>query len=195
MTKNIVIIQGHPDPKGGHFDHMLGDTYARAAESAGHTVSTIHVANLEFPILRSKEDWNSGPVMKDIEVAQSLIRDADHLVLVYPLWLGSMPALVKGFLEQVLRPGFALENSSEGGFPKGKLKGKSARIIVTMGMPAFFYRLFYGSHSLKSLERNILRFCGIKPVKSTVIGLVEGISGVKCRQIKKNIAKLAAAAR
>jgi len=55
----------------------------------------------------------------------------------------------------------------------GLLKGRSARIVVTMGMPAWFYRLFYRAHSLKSLERNILKFCGIAPVRETLIGSVE----------------------
>ncbi|WP_020405733.1 NAD(P)H-dependent oxidoreductase [Hahella ganghwensis] len=193
MPKKIVVIQGHPDPNGGHFDHMLGNTYVRAAEEAGHQVSLIQIAELDFPILRSKEDWNHGDLSEDVLKSQRLIGEAEHLVLIYPLWLGSMPALLKGFLEQVLRPGFALENGSKGGFPKGKLRGKSSRVIVTMGMPAFFYRLFYRSHSLKSLERNILRFCGVKPVKSTLIGLVDGISGNKCRQLKRKIAKLGTA--
>ena len=92
-------------------------------------------------------------------------------MILYPLWLGDMPALLKAFLEQVARPGFALE---QGTMPKPLLGGRSARLVVTMGMPAFFYRFFYGAHSVKSFERNILKLVGIKPVSSSLIGNVEG---------------------
>jgi putative NADPH-quinone reductase len=79
-------------------------------------------------------------------------------------------------LEQVFRPGFAFGSPERRGLPKKLLAGKSARIVVTMGMPAFFYRLYYRAHSLKSLERNILAFVGIKPVRATLLGNVEGRS-------------------
>lgn len=97
---------------------------------------------------------------------------ANHLVLVYPIWLGTLPALLKGFLEQLLRPDFAFEPTDKG-WPKTKLDGRSARIIVTMGMPALAYRWLYGAHSLKSLERNVLKFVGIKPIRETLFGSVE----------------------
>ena len=99
------------------------------------------------------------------------MRWAEHLVILYPLWLGDVPAVLKGFLEQVARPGFAIGEGK--GFPQGLLKGRSARVIVTMGMPGLFYEIVYRAHSLKSLERNILNFAGIKPVRHTIIGTVE----------------------
>ena len=71
-----------------------------------------------------------------------------------------------------MRPGFALEYR-EHGFPRKLLAGRSARVVVTMGMPAFFYKLVYGAHSVKSLERNILKFVGIRPIGRTIIGAVE----------------------
>jgi putative NADPH-quinone reductase len=58
--------------------------------------------------------------------------------------------------------------------PKKLLAGRSARIVVTMGMPALFYSAYYRAHSVKSLKRNILEFCGIAPVRTTLIGMVEG---------------------
>ena len=84
-----------------------------------------------------------------------------------------MPALLKAFLEHIFRPGFAFQYRVKG-FPRKLLKGKTARIVITMGMPAFFYRVYYRAHSLKSLKRNILEFCGVSPVRTTVIGMVEG---------------------
>jgi putative NADPH-quinone reductase len=98
-------------------------------------------------------------------------------VLIFPLWLGDMPALLKGFLEQVARPGFAIGVDGQGGPGAKLLKGRSARVVVTMGMPAFVYRWYFGAHSIRSLERNILRFVGFAPVRRSLIGLVEAKGG------------------
>jgi len=114
-----------------------------------------------------------GEVPADIAKAQADIAWAEHIVIIYPLWLGDVPALLKGFLEQAMRPGFALAYRKSG-LPKKLLAGRTARIVVTMGMPAFFYKLVYGAHSVKSLERNILRFVGIKPVARLILGGVDG---------------------
>ena len=176
MPKHIVIIQGHPDAQSRHFGHALADEYAKGCEDGGHEVRRIEVAQLDFPLLRTKEDFEKGPPPDSIKQAQETIKWADHLVFLYPLWLGSMPALLKAFLEQVLRPGFAFEYQKSGGMAKKFLAGRSARIVVTMGMPAFVYRWIFFAHSLKSLKRNTLWFCGIGPVKSTIIGSIDGLT-------------------
>jgi putative NADPH-quinone reductase len=134
------------------------------------------VAKLDFPLLRTKEEFEQGTVPDPIRQAQDAITWANHLVLLYPLWLGTMPALLKAFFEQTFRDGFAAEKAGPNRLPKQLLKGKSARIVVTMGMPAFFYKWFYRAHSLKSLERNILGFAGIGPIKESLIGLVDGMN-------------------
>jgi putative NADPH-quinone reductase len=176
MGKRITIIQGHPDARVRHFGHALADEYAKGCEDGGHEVRRIEVAQLEFPLLRTKEEFEQGVPPDSIKEAQSAIRWADHLVILYPLWLGSMPALLKAFLEQVFRPGVAFQYQSGGKMPKKLWSGKSARIVVTMGMPAFAYRWFFLAHSLKSLQRNILGFCGIRPTRVTLIGQVETLN-------------------
>ncbi|HEX7768211.1 MAG TPA: NAD(P)H-dependent oxidoreductase [Nitrospira sp.] len=176
MAKHIAIIQGHPDSTVRHFCHALADEYAKGAEDGGHDVMRIDVATLDFPLLRTKQDFEKDRPPEAIKRVQDIVAWADHLVIIYPLWLGSMPALLQGFLEQLLRPGFAFEYQKSGGIAKKLLKGKSARIVVTMGMPAFVYRWIFFAHSLKSLTRNTLWFCGIGPVKSTIIGSIEGLT-------------------
>lgn len=173
MSKHIVIIQGHPDSKRRHLGHALAEAYAEGAKEAGHEVMCITVGELDFPLLRSKEEWEAELYPSSILEAQEAIRWANHLVIVYPLWLGSMPALLKAFLEQVFRPDFAISKAAPGKMWKKLLTGRSARIVVTMGMPALVYRWFFRAHSLKSLERNILGFSGIGPIRSSVIGMVE----------------------
>jgi putative NADPH-quinone reductase len=172
MAQSILIIQGHPDVRAIHFCHALADAYAEGATAAGRQVRRLTVAGIDFPLLRSKEEWDTSSVPAGIRASQAEIAWADHIVIVYPLWLGSMPAVLKAFLEQVARPGFAIGAGADGG-PKPLLTGKSARILVTMGMPALVYRWYFGAHSLKSLERNILAVCGIKPIRESLVGSVD----------------------
>ena len=192
--RQIAIIQGHPDPTGNRLLHAMESAYAEGAAAAGHDVRRIEVAKLDFPILRTKDDFEQGPTPAGLLDAQDAIRWADHLVFLYPLWLGDMPALLKGFLEQALRPGFAFDYL-DGGKIKMHLTGKSARIVLTMGMPALAYRWFYGAHSLKSFERNVLKFAGIKPVRRSLYGMVDIAGDAKRRQWLEELRKLGSEAR
>lgn len=167
----IVIVQGHPDNKERHLCHALADAYAPGAERAGHHVERIELSHMDVPFLTSQREQEHGAVPPAIAGAQALVKDADHLVFVHPLWLGGMPALLKAFLEQTARPGFAYD-SSKPPFRNGLLTGKSARVIITMGMPSLAYRVFYGSHSFKAMKIGILQFVGIRPVRATLIGSV-----------------------
>lgn len=178
MARRIVIIQGHPDATGGHLCHALADAYRDGAVTGGHQVHEIRIAALSFPLIRSKRDFEHGERPDCIVRAQRAIHDAQHLLLVYPLWLGTMPALLKGFLEQVFRYDFAFEPRPDGRFEK-KLSGRSARIAVTMGMPALAYRWYFRAHGLKNLERNILKFAGIAPVRESLFGMVENASAAR----------------
>jgi putative NADPH-quinone reductase len=183
MSRRILIVQGHPDASAPHLCHTLADSYAEGAREADHEVRFARVAELDFPLLRSQKDWEHGALPASLAQAQEDIRWAGHIVLFFPLWLGDMPALLKGFLEQVARPGFAFVYK-EGGSPfnsKG-LKGRSARVVVTMGMPALVYRWYFRAHSVKSLERNILGFVGISPVDETLVGMVGNLKPEDARQ-------------
>jgi putative NADPH-quinone reductase len=170
-VRRIAIIQGNPDPKGGHYGHALARAYTEAAKQAGHTVQVLEVAQLEFPWLHTEEDFNSGGVPPVIRNAQEVLREADHLLIIFPLWHGTMPAVLKAFFEQTFRPDFALENRP-GKLPRRLLKGKSARIVVTMGMPALLYRWLFREHGVKSLDRSILWWSGISPIRTCFIGNV-----------------------
>jgi putative NADPH-quinone reductase len=171
-SKRILLIQAHPDASQKHLCHALAKSYAKGAQSNAHSVRNVVLSELEFPLLRSAHEWEHGSVPASLKPAQDDIAWAEHIVLFFPLWLGDMPALLKGFLEQVARPGFAILRQ-KGGSPWGNkgLTGRSARVVVTMGMPALVYRWYFRAHSVKSLERNILGFVGIAPVHETLIGM------------------------
>jgi putative NADPH-quinone reductase len=170
MSHRIAVIQGHPDPTQQHLLHILADAYAEGAEQAGHAVRRIDVGRLDFPLLRSQADFEGGPMPTALEQSSEDLRWAEHWVFFFPLWHGTMPALLKGFLEQIFRPGFAMEYRAKG-FPKRLLGGRSARIVVIMGMPAVMYRWGFGSFGVRGFERSILSFAGIKPIRTSLLGL------------------------
>jgi putative NADPH-quinone reductase len=179
MTRNILIIDGHPDPESGRYVHALAAAYRDGAEQGKHEVLSIRVADLAFPLLRSQAEFDNGEPVEAVRRCQDAMNWATHVVILYPLWLGSMPALLKALLEQTLRPGFAFSSRKVGSWPVKFMRGKSVRIVVTMGMPAAVYRWFFGAHSLRSLQRNILKTVGFRPVRATVIGSVASVTAAK----------------
>ena len=141
--------------------------------------------------MRSAAAWE-GDAPEPVRRAQAALEAAQHLVILYPLWLGDVPAALKALFEQVFRPGFAFPKGAMG-LNTGLMKGRSVRVVVTMGMPALLYRWFYLAHSLRSLERNILRFVGFGPVRRTLIGGVGGMTPEARRAWLGRLRKLGAA--
>jgi putative NADPH-quinone reductase len=193
-AQRIALIQGHPDAVTRHLCHALEDAYAQGAEAAGHAVRRVPVALLDFPLLRSQQAWQEGELPSALVQAQADIAWAQHLVLFFPLWLGDMPAVLKGFLEQVARPGFAFKPEGDNPFARKGLTGRSARVVVTMGMPALVYRWYFRAHSVKNLERNILGFVGISPVNETLIGMVDKLGDAGVQKWMDKLRKLGATA-
>jgi putative NADPH-quinone reductase len=169
MSKRVLIVNGHPDGRPERLCAALAEAYAEGAVQGGHEVRRIEVAKLSVPWLRTADAFLAPPASSDIVRAQDDILWAQHIVVVHPLWLGAAPAMLKAFMEQVACNGFFLDASARG-FPKGKLQGRSARLVVSMGMPAVFYRLLYGAYGVRSFERGILGLAGIKPVRHTLLG-------------------------
>ena len=184
MMRRIAIVQGHPDPSGHRFLHALADAYAAGALAAGHKVRRIEVAKLEFPLLRTQEDFEMGTLPPALVTSRDDLRWAEHWVFLFPLWHGTMPALFKGFLEHTFRPGFAMEYG-KAGFPKRLLAGRSARIVVTMGMPVLLYRWYFGAYGLRGFERSVLSFAGIKPIRETLYGLAFSNEKKRARWVEK----------
>jgi putative NADPH-quinone reductase len=179
MSRNILILDGHPDPADDRLIHALAAAYRDGAQASSHTVHVIRLADITFPLLRSQADYDKGEPVDSVRRCQDLMNWAEHVVILYPLWLGSMPALLKALLEQMLRPGFAFSALKLGKWPVKFLSGKSARIVITMGMPATIYRWYFRAHSLRSLQRNILKFVGFRSTRSTLIGNVADMSAAR----------------
>jgi putative NADPH-quinone reductase len=184
MQRRILVIVGHPDSSPKRLCRALAEAYVEGARSAGHAVRQIDIATLNFPVLRTMEEFADRPLPVTLEDGAQAIRHAEHLVFIFPLWLGTMPALLKAFLEQVMRPGvaFAYPPAGKGGFARTLLEGRSARVVVTMGMPAPFYRFWYLGHGIAGMRRNILNFVGIGPVRKTLFGMVETAGDARRRK-------------
>lgn len=170
MTKRIALLQGHPDAAGNHLLNAMADAYAEGATSSGHEVRRIEVAKLDFPLLRTQAEFESGELPPALVQARDDMRWAEHWVFLFPLWHGTMPALLKAFLEHIFRPGFAMEYR-EKQFPKRLLAGRSARVVVTMGMPVMLYRWYFGAFGVRAFERSMLGFAGIRPIHESFYGL------------------------
>lgn len=191
--RHVLIINGNPDPAPERLSHALARAYHEAAAGAGAQVRQIDVGGLDFALLRNGADFLTEPKEDAIVQARGAFLAADHIVFIFPLWLGGAPALLKGFMEQVGRAYFLL-GKSERGFPRGQLKGRTARVIVTMGMPTIFYRTLFGGHGVKAFTRGILKLAGIGPVRTSLFGAgqIEGKGAARTiRQVRALGGKIA----
>lgn len=172
----IAIVVGHSQT--ATFCEALGEAYQKGAGAAGHNVQMFVLARMKFDAILHEGFFREQPLEPDLRAAYDAIKAADHIVLIFPLWLGSLPAILKGFLERVFQPDIIkVRNSRETEWKI--LSGKSARVIMTMGMPGLIYRVWFGAHALRALKRNILQFIGINPVRTTIHGMVETVSDEK----------------
>jgi putative NADPH-quinone reductase len=172
MGKRILLIVGHPDPDS--YCAALAKRYAAGAKRSGANVHVLDLGRLAFDPVLKFGYRRRMELEDDLAAAQEAVRWAEHLVLVYPNWWGTMPALLKGFIDRVFLPGFAFRYRERGKLWDKLLKGRSARLIVTMDTPPLINRWMYGHAGHKVMKRNILQFCGIRPVRVTEIGPVRG---------------------
>lgn len=164
----ILIINGHPDKESYNF--ALAAAYKQGARASGAEVEEIIINNLNFNPNLQYGYRKRTELEPDLLDAQQKIKWADHLVWIYPVWWGSVPALMKGFLDRVLLPGFAFKKREGSVWWDKYLTGKTARIISTMDQPAWYYRLIYRQPSNYTMKKLVLEFCGVRKVKVTNIG-------------------------
>ncbi|MBP1639297.1 MAG: NAD(P)H-dependent oxidoreductase [Bacteroidetes bacterium] len=178
--KKILIIDGNPDKES--LCAVLAESYAAGATSTGNEVNLLHLGELKFsPVLqygyRKRTDMEP-----DLEHALQLLFDADHIVVVYPIWWATEPALLKGFVDRVFLPGKVFRDKPNSPFPEKLLTGKTARLIVTMDAPVWYNLLAYRDAGIVAFKTGILKFCGVKPVRVTKFGQVKYTSEAKRKQ-------------
>lgn len=166
--RKILIINGHPDQES--FNFALAEAYKKGALASGAEVKEIVVRDLNFNPNLQFGYRKRTELEPDLLEAQQKITWADHLVLVYPVWWGSIPALFKGFFDRVFLPGFAFQKRENSVWWDKLLINKSARIICTLDQPAWYYWLVYRKPSTHAMKKLTLQFTGVKPVRVTTIG-------------------------
>lgn len=168
MKKKILIINGHPDKDS--FNYAISESYKAGAIVNGAEVKEIKIRelnfnpNLEFGYRKRTE------LEPDLVEAQEKIKWSEHLVWVYPVWWGSVPAMMKGFIDRVFLPGFAFKKREDSVWWDKYLTDKSARLICTLDQPSWYYKLVYMSPSNTVMKRMTMQFVGIKKVKISTIG-------------------------
>ncbi|WP_431685465.1 NAD(P)H-dependent oxidoreductase [Hahella sp. NBU794] len=189
--KKILVLNG--SPKNDGFACALSQHYAAAADEAGFPVTQVNLRELEFDLNLAAGYDAIMPLEPDLLRLQEQVLDADHLVFAYPVWWGSVPALMKGVLDRILLPGFAFRFEKGASFPQQLLAGKTARLLVTMDTPPWYYKLVYGAPSHKMMKKTVLEFCGVKPVKISEFGpIVKSTHDIRRRWLEQTL-QLAAA--
>ncbi|MGH8433397.1 MAG: NAD(P)H-dependent oxidoreductase [Pseudomonas sp.] len=163
--KRILMILG--TPKSGSLCHALGEAYAQGARSEGHVVRQLKLGELEFdPVLRGGYDQSQN-LEPDLLEAQRQIHWAEHLVFVYPVWWGGLPALFQGFFDRVFLPGFAFKYRERSHIVEKLLTGRTADLLVTLDTPPWYFRWIYGAPAHRQVMRAILGACGVKTRRLT----------------------------
>ncbi len=165
MTKNILIICGNPNPDS--FSWALARQYEKAALKAGADVKAYNLIDIDFEYNLTPQNKYGKNIEASLLTIQEDIKKADHLVFVYPNWWGTYPALFKAFIDRVFIKGFSYEYPDNQRFQTPLLTGKTARLIVTMDTPKWYYRWIYKQPGHYAMKKGTLEFCGIKPVKIT----------------------------
>ena len=168
---------GHPSLQS--LNNAIATAYAEGAASAGFEVNVLRLPELQFdPILH--EGFHQIQALEpDLVRAQELIKAADHLVFVFPSWWGTMPALLKGFIDRSFLPGFAFKYRKNSPWWDKYFTGKTARIILTMDSPSFYNWLVYGKPNIRPMKNATLKFCGVKSVKTMVFDQVKNSDATK----------------
>ena len=164
----IFIINGHPNPEG--LASELSRQYAKGAQEGGHEVRLVNLSDLQFdPILRHGYR-KIMPLEPDLVRQQENIRWCEHLVVATPIWWMGFPALLKGFIDRTILPGFAFSYGKSKLVPKGLMKGKNVRVIYTQGAPRCATAMIFLDFHWWLMKFAIFKFSGFSAVRRSVFG-------------------------
>lgn len=160
----ISLILAHPDPTS--FNHAIAQTAVRTLEQAGHTITFHDLYQEQFdPVLPAAEIARNAPLPADIAAHCREIAEAEGIIIVHPNWWGQPPALLKGWIDRIIRPGVAyefIEGDSGEGVPKGLLQAETALIFNTSNTAPLREQEVF-KDPLETLWGNcIFSLCGVK---------------------------------
>jgi 1,4-dihydroxy-2-naphthoate polyprenyltransferase len=166
----VALILGHP--RADSFCAALADAYAAGAARAGVALRRFDLHSASFALDVTEPSPSDQALEQDLQAAAALIAWADHIVFVFPTWWGTMPARLKGFLDRILRPGFAFAHRADGYGWDQLLRGRTAQLLVTMDTPPPIYRWVYGAPGVRAMARATLGFCGIRTTSCRCFGSI-----------------------
>jgi NAD(P)H dehydrogenase (quinone) len=191
MSKKITVLLGHPDKE--TLTEFFVESYIKGAEKAGHEVRRINVGDLKFDPILHKGYKVIQELEPDLIKAQEDIKWCDHLVVFYPTWWSTMPALLKGFFDRLWLPGFAFRFHKSGYWWQGLFKGKTARVFVTSDTPPLVARIIFGD-TTNEIRRGILWFSGFR-VAVKKIGPCKHITPAKAERFGRMLQRYGKCAR
>lgn len=171
---NILAILAHPQP--GSFNHAIADAVCGTARRNGHRVILHDLYAERFnPCLPASEIPDDGPLPDAVRKHCEDLQQADGIVIVHPNWWGQPPAILKGWIDRVIRPGIAYrfqEGDNGEGVPRGLLKAKAALIFNTSNTPVAREHAVFGD-PLERLWRDcIFGLCGVAKVERRMFNVV-----------------------
>jgi NAD(P)H dehydrogenase (quinone) len=167
MSKRVLILAANP--KADSFTNYLAETYASSAKKS-HEVQFIRLSDMEFNMDLSGGYAQQHSLEELLQLFQASLEWCEHLVIFTPIWWGGLPAKLKGLIDRTFLPGFAFQYEKGNSIPKKLLKGRTARIVMTMDTPPWYYVLIQGSPAIGQLKTATLKFVGFKSVKRKMFG-------------------------
>lgn len=172
MGKKILVLLGHPN--NSSLCAALASAYIEGATAAGSEVRVHRLGDMQFDNSLHLGFGANQALEPDLQRFQADLKWSEHIVMVFPLWWGTMPGAMKGLIDRTFLPGVTFKYKEGSPFPDKLLAGRSGRVVMTMDSPNFWYKLILGRPLTKALKRQILGFCGIKPLRFTYFGNVRG---------------------
>jgi putative NADPH-quinone reductase len=170
----ISVILAHPTA--GSFNHAIALKAVKALKRNGHDVFFHDLYQERFdPLLTGAEIPRESPLPPEIKRHCLEIVEADGIVIIHPNWWGQPPAILKGWVDRVIRPGIAyefLEGDMGGGIPQGLLKAQAALVFNTSNTPYEREHSVFGD-PLESLWKNcVFGLCGVENVYRKMFSIV-----------------------
>lgn len=186
-AKKILVILGNPDTE--TYSGELATAYGDGAREAGHEVVRVNLGDLTFDPILHKGYKAIQELEPDLADLQDKVRWADHLVIIYPNWWCTMPALLKGLFDRFWLPGFAFNFEKPSGKLIQRLKGKTARVIVVAGTHSpFMTWLKFGDYT-NEIVHGILGFAGVR-ARATTYGPCDRVTRAQCDDWREEVRKL-----
>jgi NAD(P)H dehydrogenase (quinone) len=175
----ILVVLGHPQP--GSFNHALAEAVVSALEERGHEVVFHDLYAEGFdPLLPAEEILSDGPVDPEVVRHGAELAAAEGIVVVHPNWWGQPPAILKGWIDRVVRPEVAyrfLEGDSGEGVPEGLLRAKTAVVLTTSNTNETRELAVFGDPLEALWVRCVFGLCGVEDVRRRNFGVVVTSSG------------------